>query len=154
MIKNSNAANSIIGKTIKDVSLHQRKGDFISLCLMFDDDSTLRVDPMEGKTLWVSPNDPSSPTPPSEASDCQQEVDGGVGCSAWLGRFASCSESVIKTTEALRQAHKQMHGDCRKGSMNPLCFFRRWAYRIQHQIYWRLPLKLSGFWGRTVKGLK
>ena len=32
-----------------------------------------------------TPNDPSSPTPPTAGADCQQEADGGVGCSAWLG---------------------------------------------------------------------
>jgi len=31
------------------------------------------------------PNDPSSPTPPTAASDCQPKDGGGAGCSAWLG---------------------------------------------------------------------
>ena len=34
-----------------------------------------------------SPNDPSSPTPPTSAPDCQPKADGGVRCSAWLGDF-------------------------------------------------------------------
>ena len=37
------------------------------------------------------PNDPSSPTPPSEVSDCQPKRDGGVRCSAWLGSWSESS---------------------------------------------------------------
>jgi len=44
------------------------------------------------------PNDPSSPTPPTETPRLEPRADGGVGCSAWLGRVLGHSEDVIKNS--------------------------------------------------------
>ena len=53
---------NIIGKTIKDVSMKEKYG---SCCLLFNDNTTLRIDAMDGKKLFLWPNDPSSPTSPT-----------------------------------------------------------------------------------------
>lgn len=45
---------NIIGKTIKDVSMKEKYG---SCCLLFNDNTTLRIDAMDGKKLFLWPND-------------------------------------------------------------------------------------------------
>ena len=57
---------NIIGKTIKDVSMKEKYG---SCCLLFNDNTTLRIDAMDGKKLFLWPNDPSSPTPGQKPFD-------------------------------------------------------------------------------------
>ena len=86
---------SDIDKTLREV---RKKIKFAYLVYPANYDIRLADEKFMAKMGWAKvnklkgvrkvknpPNDPSSPTPPTAGADCQQEADGGVGCSAWLG---------------------------------------------------------------------
>ena len=59
MLEKIETAKWLIGKNIKDISIHAKDGDYISVCLLFDDGKTWRVDAADKKTLDMWPNDNS-----------------------------------------------------------------------------------------------